>query len=358
MERKPTVKKSITFDDVLLVPQYSDITPDLVDIQTYLSHSLTLGIPVISAPMDTVTESPMAVEMSKLGGLGIIHKNMTPREQFKQIKHSNCCNIGVAVSPTKYDLDHIFEMEQEGLNAIVIDSAHGHSLNVLKAVEDISNNVSEDVTIIAGNVATGKGALDLMNCGADAVKVGIGPGSICTTRIVAGVGVPQITAIMDVSEALQDHPTAIIADGGIRYSGDIAKAIASGADAVMLGSLLAGHDESPGELFTVDGKQHKSYRGMGSEGAMNDGSGDRYSQDGTKKFVPEGIEGSVPYKGKVSDTIYQLMGGLRSSMGYCGAKDIASMQHKSEFTLISPSSLQESHPHNIHNMKESPNYES
>jgi IMP dehydrogenase len=361
------MKTAITFDDVLLVPQYSEVTPDMVNTTTRLG-SMKLKIPIISAPMDTVTESPMVTEMNRLGGLGIIHKNMTNAEQLKQVKKSDCLNIGVAVSPTKYDLDHIFELEQEGVSAIVIDSAHGHSLNVMRAVEEISNSVGEQITIIAGNVATAEGALDLVTCGADVIKVGIGPGSICTTRIVAGVGVPQVTAIMDVYEALnknydKGYKVGIIADGGIRYSGDVAKALAAGADAVMLGSLLAGHDESPGELFTVNGKQFKSYRGMGSEGAMNEGSADRYNQDGSKKFVPEGIEGSVPYKGKVEDTIYQLVGGIKSAMGYCGDADMSSFVgrcsnffHMKGFVGITPSALVESHPHNLAHIKESSNY--
>ena len=349
------MKEAITYDDVLLTPRYSECTPDMVDVSTVLG-AMRLEIPIISAPMDTVTEKAMAEGMSELGGLGIIHKNMTSSEQLSQVQSvvASGNKVGVAVSPTKFKKNHINKLIDAGLTTIVIDSAHGDSLNVMKAVEEISA-INDNVLVIAGNVATGDGAKRLVNAGADVIKVGIGPGSICTTRIVAGVGVPQLTAIMDVREAIEGTAD-IIADGGIRYSGDIAKALAAGASAVMLGSMLAGHEESPGFIFCVDGKKYKSYRGMGSEGAMNEGSADRYSQDGSKKFVPEGIEGSVLYKGKLEDTIYQLIGGLKSSMGYLGAGNLTSFKRSAQFVKVSPSALRENHPHNIHNMKESANY--
>ena len=351
------MKEAITYDDVLLVPTYSTVTPDMVDVSTMLG-AMKLDIPIVSAPMDTVTEKSMAEGMSKLGGLGIIHKNMDEMAQLSQVKTvvAGGHRVGVAVSPTKFKKDYIKKLVDSGVSTIVIDSAHGDSKNVIKAVEEVDFILSGlDVLIIAGNVATGLGAKRLVSAGADVVKVGIGPGSICTTRIVAGVGVPQLTAIVDVREEIKDTAD-IIADGGIRYSGDIAKALAAGASAVMLGSMLAGHDESPGFSFNVEDKKYKSYRGMGSEGAMNEGSADRYSQDGSEKFVPEGIEGSVLYKGKLEDTIYQLIGGLKSSMGYLGAGNLTSFKRNAEFVKVSPSALRENHPHNIHNMKESANY--
>ena len=349
------MKEAITYDDVLLTPRYSDVTPDMVDVSTVLGL-MKLEIPIISAPMDTVTEKSMAEGMSKLGGLGIIHKNMDEITQLSQVLAVSAGGhkVGVAVSPTKFKKDHIRMLIDSGVSTIVIDSAHGDSLNVIKAVEEISE-ISDDILIIAGNVATGLGAKRLVSAGADVIKVGIGPGSICTTRIVAGVGVPQLTAIMDVREEIEDTAD-IIADGGIRYSGDIAKALAAGASAVMLGSMLAGHEESPGFVFNVEDKKYKSYRGMGSEGAMNEGSADRYGQDGSEKFVPEGIEGSVLYKGKLEDTIYQLIGGLKSSMGYLGAGNLTCFRRNAQFVKVSPSALRENHPHNIHNMKESANY--
>jgi len=354
------MKQAITFDDVLIVPTYSTVTPDMVDVSTSIGN-MELDIPLISAPMDTVTEKTMAEEMSKLGGLGIIHKNMEEQIQLLQIQAvlAGGNKVGVAVSPTKFSKDHIKKMVDTGLTTIVVDSAHGDSLNVIKAVEKISGIISglSKVNIIAGNVVTGLGAKRLADAGADVIKVGIGPGSICTTRIVAGVGVPQLTAIMDVKDALGDSSADIIADGGIKCSGDIAKALAAGADAVMLGSLLAGHDESPfKEAVWINEKRYMSYRGMGSEGAMNDGSADRYNQEGAEKFVPEGVEGCVPYRGKLKNTVYQLVGGLKSSMGYCGSKDIKTFKRNANFVLVSPSSLRESHTHNVHNMKESVSY--
>tara|TARA_Y100000310_G_C20691935_1_gene822862 strand:+ start:3026 stop:4096 length:1071 start_codon:yes stop_codon:yes gene_type:complete len=353
------MKQAITFDDVLIVPTYSEITPDMVDVSTSIG-SMELDIPLISAPMDTVTEKTMAEEMSKLGGLGIIHKNMDEQRQLLQVKAvlAGGNKVGVAVSPTKFSKDHIKKMVDAGLTTIVVDSAHGDSLNVIKAVEKIDSIISGlKVSIIAGNVVTGLGAKRLMDAGADVIKVGIGPGSICTTRIVAGVGVPQLTAIIDVRDEIKDTAD-IIADGGIRCSGDIAKALAAGADAIMLGSLLAGHDESPNfkEVVWINEKRYISYRGMGSEGAMNEGSADRYNQEGAEKFVPEGVEGCVPYRGKLKDTVYQLVGGLKSSMGYCGSKDIKTFKRNANFVMVSPSSLRESHPHNVHNMKESVSY--
>jgi len=351
------MKEAITYDDVLLTPRYSECTPDMVDVSTVLGL-MKLDIPIVSAPMDTVTEKSMAEGMSKLGGLGIIHKNMDEVTQLSQVKTvvAGGHRVGVAVSPTKFKKDHIRKLVDNGVSTIVVDSAHGDSRNVIKAVEEISM-MGDDVIIVAGNVATGLGAKRLVSAGADVIKVGIGPGSICTTRIVAGVGIPQLTAIMDVREEIEDSAD-IIADGGVRCSGDIAKALAAGASAVMLGSMLAGHDESPNfkEVVWINNKRYVSYRGMGSEGAMNEGSADRYNQDGSKKFVPEGVEGCVPYRGKLENTIYQLIGGLKSSMGYLGAGNLTSFRRNAEFVKVSSASLRENHPHNIYNMKESANY--
>jgi IMP dehydrogenase len=358
------MRTAITYDDVLLVPRYSEVTPDMVDIKSRLTKNIELDVPIISAPMDTVTEHQMASAMSDIGGIGIIHKNMPfggILSKVGMVKSRQNRIVGVALSPTKYTREDVITLEGAGVDVFVLDSAHGHSKNVIKALEDIKSFTKADV--IVGNIATAEAARRLKNAGADALKVGIGPGSICTTRIVAGVGVPQITAIQDVAGAGTDLP--IIADGGIRYSGDIPKAIAAGADTVMLGSLLAGHDECPNsdsKMF-IDGKTYIGYRGMGSEGAMNDGSGDRYSQEGSSKFVPEGIEGCVPYRGMVEDTIYQMVGGLKSAMGYVGARNISELQgrglsyyHMDGFVRVSPNALAENHPHDIHNIKEAPNY--
>jgi len=355
------MRTAITFDDVLLVPQYSEVTPSMVCTKTRLVPGIDLDIPIISAPMDTVTEFEMACEMSRLGGLGIIHKNMSFDDQLEMVsgikeKGHRC---GVALSPTKLTKDLILGMDCRGVDVFVLDSAHGHSFNVIQALESIKKITN--IPVIVGNIATYLAARDLYNAGADALKVGIGPGSICTTRIVAGVGVPQITAIMDVAKLEADIP--IIADGGIRYSGDITKAIAAGADCVMLGSLLAGHFECPGDAVNIDGTRYMNYRGMGSEGAMMEGSADRYSQDGAAKFVPEGIEGCVPFKGDVEDTIYQLVGGIRSAMGYCGTGNISELKkngnnywHMEGFVGVSPNSIKENHPHSIDKIKEAPNY--
>ena len=359
------MRTAITFDDVLIVPQYSEVTPDMVSTQTTLVKGINLDIPIISAPMDSVTEVEMATAMAEEGGIGILHKNMGHDEQIRQAYDIKKWGhkLGVAISPTRYTDRMVEELVDTGVDVFVLDSAHGHSKNVIEALERLKKLT--DTPVIVGNIATASAAIELYNAGADALKVGIGPGSICTTRIVAGVGVPQITAIQDVANAnggKLDIP--VIADGGIRYSGDIAKAIMAGASCVMLGSLLAGHDEVPHyKGVIIDGKRYVPYRGMGSEGAMGDGSGDRYSQDGSNKFVPEGIEGCVPYKGKVADTLYQMVGGLKSAMGYIGCATIEEMieQGKSYFHMegfvgVSPNSLRENHPHDVQITKEAPNY--
>ena len=472
----------ITFDDVLLVPQYSEVTPNMVDITTYLTKKVKLNIPMMSAGMDTVTEHRMAIAMARQGGIGIIHKNMSIEQQADEVDKVKRSENGVITDPFFLSPEHTLEdannlmskfrisgvpitegtklvgiitnrdlkfetdlskkirdcMTSEGLvtakvgvtleeakkilaksrkeklpivdddfnlkglitikdiektikypnsakdeqgrllcgaavgitanvlervealvnahvDVIVIDSAHGHSANIFKTLRSIKEKFP-DLQVIAGNVATAEATRDLIAAGADAVKVGIGPGSICTTRVVAGIGVPQITAIMNCYEEAKKTGTPIIADGGIKYSGDMTKAIAAGANVCMMGSIFAGCDESPGEFELFQGRKYKVYRGMGSIAAMENGSKDRYFQTGAKKLVPEGVEGRVAYKGLVEDTVFQLVGGLRSGMGYCGAKDIETLKETGKFVKISSASLKESHPHDIHITKEAPNY--
>ena len=476
------IGEGITFDDVLLVPAYSEVTPNMVDLTTQLTASIKLNIPLMSAGMDTVTEHRMAIAMARQGGIGVIHKNMTIEEQAEEVDKVKRSENGVITDPfslspehTLADADELmgkyrisgvpvtegkklvgiitnrdlkFEtdfskkikesMTSEGLvtakegvtledakqilaearkeklpivdekgnlkglitikdiekqikyplsakdeqgrllcaagvgitanimdrvdalvkakvDAIVIDTAHGHSANVLRVVNDVRKCYPE-LSIIAGNVATGEATKALIEAGVDCVKVGIGPGSICTTRVVAGIGVPQITAIMNAYEVAKEYNIPIIADGGIKYSGDITKAIAAGANVCMMGSMFAGCDESPGTFELYQGRKYKVYRGMGSIAAMENGSKDRYFQSDAKKLVPEGVEGRVAYKGNVEDTIFQLLGGLRSGMGYCGAKDIETLKETGRFIKMTAASLKESHPHDIHITKEAPNY--
>ncbi len=476
------IGEGITFDDVLLVPQYSQVIPNQVELGTNLTKKVRLNIPLMSASMDTVTEHRMAIAMARQGGIGMIHKNMSIEQQAEEVDMVKRSENGVITDPFSLSPDHTvgdandlmrkyrisgvpitvgkklvgiitnrdlkFEtdftkkisesMTSEGLitakegvtleeakvilgkarkeklpivndagelkglitikdiekqikyplsakdsqgrllcgaavgitnnvmarvdalvqakvDVIVIDSAHGHSENILRTLREIKA-AYPDLQVIAGNVATAAATVDLIQAGADAVKVGIGPGSICTTRIVAGIGVPQVTAIMNCYEAAKEYGIPIIADGGIKYSGDITKAIAAGANVVMMGSLLAGCDESPGEFELYQGRKYKVYRGMGSIAAMENGSKDRYFQADAQKLVPEGVEGRVAYKGTVEDTVFQLLGGLRSGMGYCGAKDIETLKATGQFVKISSAALRESHPYDIHITKEAPNY--
>ncbi len=476
------IGEGITFDDVLLVPHYSNVIPNQVDVSTWLTKKIRLNIPMMSAGMDTVTEHRMAIAMARQGGIGIIHKNMSIEEQAEEVDKVKRSENGVITDPfflspentlkdandlmAKYRISGVpitegrklvgiitnrdlkFETDfskkikdsmtsenlitaREGItleeaktilaksrkeklpivddnynlkglitikdiekqikyplaakddkgrllcggavgitsnvlarvealakvsvDVIVVDSAHGHSENILRTVREIKSTFP-DLQVIAGNVATAAATKALIEAGADAVKVGIGPGSICTTRVVAGIGVPQITAVMNCYEAAKPFGIPVIADGGIKYSGDITKAIAAGANVCMMGSIFAGCDESPGTFELYQGRKYKVYRGMGSISAMENGSKDRYFQADAKKLVPEGVEGRVAYKGQVEDTVFQLIGGLRSGMGYCGAENIEALKETGEFIKISAASLKESHPHDIHITKEAPNY--
>ena len=462
------IGEGITFDDVLLVPAYSKVIPNQVDVSTYLTKKIKLNIPMMSAGMDTVTEYNMAIAMARQGGIGIIHKNMSIEAQAEEVDKVKRSENGVITDPFFLSPEHTLKdandlmakfriitnrdlkfetdfskkikesMTSEGLitakegitleeakeilaksrkeklpivdddfnlkglitikdiekqikyplaakdeqgrllcgaavgitanvlarvdalvkanvDVIVVDSAHGHSENILRAVREIKAAYPE-LQVIAGNVATGAATKALIDAGVDAVKVGIGPGSICTTRVVAGIGVPQITAVMDCYEVAKRYGIPIIADGGIKYSGDVTKAIAAGANVCMMGSMFAGCDESPGTFELYQGRKYKVYRGMGSIAAMENGSKDRYFQENAKKLVPEGVEGRVAYKGHLEDTVFQLIGGLRSGMGYCGAENIEALKQNGKFVKISAASLKESHPHDIHITKEAPNY--
>ncbi len=476
------IGEGITFDDVLLVPGYSQVVPNDVDLHTHLTKSIVLNIPLMSAGMDTVTEHRMAIAMARQGGIGIIHKNMSIEAQAEEVDKVKRSENGVITDPFSLSPEHTLKdadelmgkfrisgvpitegkklvgiitnrdlkfetdfskkikesMTSEGLitakegvtleeaklilararkeklpivdddfnlkglitikdiektikyplsakdsqgrllcgaavgitanclervaalvaakvDVIVLDSAHGHSQNVLNCVKMIKKEYP-DLPVIAGNVATAEGTRALIEAGADAVKVGIGPGSICTTRVVAGIGVPQITAVMDCYSVAKEYGIPIIADGGIKYSGDITKAIAAGGNVCMMGSMFAGCDESPGDYELYQGRKYKVYRGMGSIAAMENGSKDRYFQTNAKKLVPEGVEGRVAYKGLVEDTVFQLLGGLRSGMGYCGTRTVEELKEKGRFVKISAASLKESHPHDIQITKEAPNY--
>lgn len=372
------VKEGLTFDDVLLIPAESHVLPNEVDLHTQLAPNLKLNIPIISAGMDTVTEGAMAIAIALQGGLGVIHKNMSITAQAGEVANvknvvvpsnitkaavddNNHLLVAAAIGVTSDTFERAEALIEKGADAIVIDTAHGHSAGVLRKVKEIRKHFPH-VTLIAGNIATGDAARALFDSGVDIVKVGIGPGSICTTRVIAGVGVPQITAIYDAATAAKEYHKPIIADGGMKYSGDVVKALAAGGNAVMLGSMLSGTTEAPGEVFESDGQKYKTYRGMGSVGAMAQahGSSDRYFQGGVNeanKLVPEGVEARVEYKGDVSDIIFQIIGGLRSGMGYVGAATIADLRENSQFVKITNAGLRESHPHDVQITKKAPNYE-
>lgn len=369
------IKEAYTFDDLLLVPAKSEVVPAQVKLQTRLTDKITLNIPIVSAAMDTVTEDAMAIMLAKLGGMGFVHKNMPVEAQaamIKAVKETEVessfedanidpqgrLRVGAAVGVGESSLERVRALVEAGVDIVAVDSAHGHSQGVIDTVRMIRAEFPE-LDIVGGNIVTAQGATDLIYAGANVIKVGVGPGSICTTRVVAGVGVPQLTAVNDVYSVARQYGVGVIADGGIKLSGDIAKALAAGGSCVMLGGLLAGTEETPGEVMEVFGKKVKGYVGMGSLSAMQRGSSDRYFQGGVselKKLVPEGIEATVPFKGSIRDVIYQMLGGLRSGMGYCGCGTIEEMHQKAQFVKITGAGHRESHPHDVDNVKEAPNY--
>jgi IMP dehydrogenase len=372
--------EALTFDDVLLLPGYSEVLPSTVSTRVKFGSTLTLNIPLFSAAMDTITESKTAIAMALEGGIGIIHKNLTIDQQALEVSKTKQyilesktsfpnanqdangrLIVGAATSVGEEGLKRAEALVAAGADLICVDSAHGHSRGVLDAVRNLKNKFGNKVVIVGGNVGTAEGTMALIEAGADAVKVGIGPGSICTTRVVAGVGVPQLYAVSECAKAARSKNIPIIADGGIKLSGDVTKALAAGASAVMIGSLFAGTDETPGEVIEENGQTFKSYRGMGSLGAMaqSHGSKDRYFQSNVadaKKLVPEGIEGRIACRGPIATNIHQLIGGLRSGMGYVGAESIEALWKKATFIRITNSGLAESHPHDVQITKEAPNY--
>lgn len=366
-------KDALTFDDVLLVPQYSEITPDMADVSTKLTNTFKMNVPFLSAAMDTVSEHKLVTALALAGGLGVIHKNMSIADQAKEVemvknyefdneknkrvlidKKGRLC-VGAAIGVTADIMDRVHALMDAGVDVFVLDSAHGDSKNIINAIKNLRLEYPS-MELIAGNVATYEGALDLMKAGASAVKVGMGPGSICTTRIIAGIGVPQLQAVMDCARASKEMNVPIIADGGIKYSGDVVKALAAGANTVMLGGLFATCEEAPGDIYESNGKKYRTYRGMGSIEAMAKGSTDRYFQTGHKKFVAEGVQGIVEVKTTVEELVFQLIGGLKAGMGYCGSKDIPTLQEKGAFIKITNNALLESHPHDISIDKGEPNY--
>ncbi len=366
-------KDALTFDDVLLVPQYSEITPDMADVSTKLTNTFKMNVPFLSAAMDTVSEHKLVTALALAGGLGVIHKNMSIADQAKEVemvknyefdneknkralidKKGRLC-VGAAIGVTADMMNRVHALMDAGVDVFVLDSAHGDSKNIINAIKNLRLEYP-NMELIAGNVATYEGALDLMKAGASAVKVGMGPGSICTTRIIAGIGVPQLQAVMDCARASKEMNVPIIADGGIKYSGDVVKALAAGANTVMLGGLFATCEEAPGDIYESNGKKYRTYRGMGSIEAMAKGSTDRYFQTGHKKFVAEGVQGIVEVKTTVEELVFQLVGGLKAGMGYCGSKDIPTLQEKGTFIKITNNALLESHPHDISIDKGEPNY--
>lgn len=370
---KRLINEGLTFDDVLIVPGFSEVLPKDVDITTKLTPKIKLNIPLLSSAMDTVTESPLAIAIARDGGIGIIHKNIPPNKQAEEVAKvkkaafdkkiaaldaNGKLLVGAAVSVTDSEFDRAGLLMEAGADVIVVDTAHGHSRGVIEMVKRLRRS-SRKLQIIAGNIATATAAEALIAAGADALKVGVGPGSICTTRIVTGSGMPQMSAIASVASVARKKGVCVIADGGVKYSGDIVKAIAAGAHSVMIGSLFAGTDEAPGELIIFQSRKYKVYRGMGSLGAMQKGSRDRYFQNDIEevgKLVPEGIEGQVPYCGALHDVIHQMIGGLRSGMGYAGVKNIEELCTKSKFVKITKAGLRESHVHDVDITREAPNY--
>jgi IMP dehydrogenase len=375
MSKLDNIRTGLTYDDLLLVPQESHVVPSAVSVKTEIAPGIKLNVPILSAAMDTVTEARLAIALAKVGGIGIIHKNMGIEDQAEEVskaKNSGDVHqykdaavdakgrllVGAAVGVAPNAMERVDALVKAGADIIGVDSAHGHSENIIKLVKEI-RAAYPNLPIMAGNIVTPEAAKALLDAGANTVKVGIGPGSICTTRVVAGVGVPQATAVDDVVPYVKSRGGYVIADGGIKYSGDIVKALALGADAVMLGSLLAATEEAPGEVIEVNGEKYKTYVGMGSLAAMKRGSADRYFQKSTvpaSKLVPEGIEGRVPFAGRLEDVVYQLVGGIRSGMGYCGAENLSELTKRSVFIRITNAGLRESHPHDVDIAVKAPNY--
>ena len=356
-----SIKEALTFDDVTLSPSYSEVLPSEVDTSIKLTKYLKLKTPLLSAAMDTVTESKMAISIAKAGGIGVIHRNLDIKKQIVEIRKvkKQKLLVGAAVGAGPQEFKRAKAILKEGIDLIVVDTAHGHTKKVSEIIKYIKKTKNRKIALCAGNIATAEAARFLIKLGVDIVKVGIGPGSICTTRLVAGIGVPQLSAIISVKNGVKNKNIKIISDGGIKYSGDLAKAFAAGADAVMIGSLFAGTDETPGKLIKKNGKMFKSFRGMGSVGAMNKGSADRYFQKKQKdnsKYVPEGVEGFVKYKGKVELIIFKLIGGLKSSMGYLGSKVITKLRHKANFVKITKAGFYESMVHNVDMVKNDDKY--
>ena len=350
------IKEALTFDDVTLTPKYSSVLPSDVQTEISLTSNLQLKIPLITSAMDTVTEAKMAIAVAKAGGIGVIHRNLSIKKQVLEIKKvkSLKLKVGAAVGAGANEFERAKEILKCKIDLIVVDTAHGHTEKVGEMIKKIKKIKPKSTSLCAGNIATADAAKFLIKLGVDIIKVGIGPGSICTTRLVAGIGVPQLSAILNVRNGVKSRKVSIIADGGIKFSGDIAKALAAGADAVMIGSLFAGTDEAPGKVIRRGGKLFKSFRGMGSIGAMNRGSADRYYQSKQKdksKYVPEGVEGFVKYKGRVDKIFYQLIGGLKSSMGYLGAKKIKILRQNPKFVKITKAGFYESMVHNIDEIK-------
>ncbi len=351
-----TIKEALTFDDVTLAPNYSSYLPSEVKTSIKLSKNLNLKIPILSSAMDTVTESKMGIAISKAGGIGVIHRNLSIQDQILEIKKikKKKCLVGAAVGASEKEYLRAKKILKENIDLIVVDTAHGHTKKVGEIIKKIILIKPKKTSVCAGNIATSEAAKFLVRLGVDIIKVGIGPGSICTTRLVTGIGVPQLSAIMNVKKGIAKSKTTIIADGGIKFSGDIAKALAAGADAVMIGSLFAGTDEAPGKLIKKNEILYKNFRGMGSVGAMNKGSADRYfqkKQKDTSKYVAEGVEGLVRYKGPVDKVLFQLVGGLKSSMGYLGSSKITDLRKKPKFYRITKAGFYESMVHNIDEIK-------
>lgn len=360
------IRLGFTFDDVLLEPRESGVVRSGVSLETKLTKKIKLQIPILSAAMDTVSETAMAVSLGKLGGMAVIHRNCSIEAQVKMVQDAKKHDVLVGAAVGSYDLERAKSLDKAGADVIVVDTAHAHNLQTIAGAKAIKKAVRAE--LIVGNIATKEAAAELIKF-ADAIKVGIGPGSICTTRIVAGIGVPQLTAILDVVSIARKKNIPVIADGGMKYSGDIVKALAGGASTVMLGSMLAGTKESPGKIVTINGNKFKSYRGMGSLGVMQGGkSSDRYFQPALtpalspqrereiRGYVPEGVEAVTPYKGELKDVIFQITGGLKSGMGYIGARTIADMPKRARFIQITHAGLRESHPHSVNIIKKSPNY--